>query len=329
MWLSTVGLIITLALGFLVVPCATDAQQPVKRIGLLMNTSPPFEAALQDSPFQQKLRELGWQEGHNIVFERRYTEGQSERLPALAAELVRLRPDILVTGGTPGARAAQQATTTIPIVLWGTGMLVEQGIVASLAQPGGNITGLETTAGGLSGKRVEILKDVLPRLARVAYLYDGANPFYTFELPQLETDARALGVQLLPVAVHAPDGFDAAFATILAFRPDALLFADDSATLYSHLRQIVGFATTHRLPTMGARKQAAEAGSLLAFGYSFGALRQRAAIYVDKILRGARPGDLPIERPTTFELILNLKTAEALGITIPPLFLFRADEVIR
>jgi putative ABC transport system substrate-binding protein len=206
---------------------------------------------------------------------------------------------------------------------------VEQGIVASLAQPGGNITGLETTAGGLSGKRVEILKDVLPRLSRVAYLYDGANPFYTFELPQLETDARALGVQLLPVAVHAPDGFDAAFATILAFRPDALLFADDSATLYSHLRQIVGFATTHRLPTMGARKQAAEAGSLLAFGYSFGALRQRAAIYVDKILRGARPGDLPIERPMTFELILNLKTAEALGITIPPLFLFRADEVIR
>jgi putative ABC transport system substrate-binding protein len=328
LWLSTVGLILTLALGLLVVPCATDAQQPVKLIGLLINASPPFEGELQYSLFQQKLRELGWQEGHNIAFERRYTEEQSERLPDLAAALVRLRPDIIVTGGTPGARAAQQATTTIPIVLWGAGLLVERGIVASLAHPGGNITGVETTAVGLSGKRVEILKDALPRLARVAYLYDRANPFFTLEFPNLETDARALGVQLQPVAVRVPDEFDAAFATIIELRPDALLIADD-ATFYPHLQQIVGFATTHRLPTMGARKQVAEAGSLLAFGYSFGELRQRAAVYVDKILRDARPGDLPIERPTTFELVLNLKTAKALGITIPPLLLFRADEVIQ
>ena len=321
MWLSTVGLIITLALGLLVVPCTTDAQQPVKLIGLLINSYPPSEAQWQQSPFRQKLRELGWHEGHNIAFERRYTEGQTERLPDLAAELVRLRPDISATGGTPGARAAQQATTTIPIVLWGAGLLVEQGIVASLAHPSGNITGVENTAVGLSGKRLEILKDALPRLTRVAFLYNPANPFFTLELPSVETDARALGVQLQPVAVRHPDAFDVAFATIIELRPDALLIADD-APFYSHLQQIVGFATTHRLPTIGA-------GGLLAFGYSFPELYQRAAVYVDKILRGARPGDLPIERPTTFELVLNLRTAEALGITIPPLFLFRADEVIQ
>src|SRR5262245_25943040 len=207
MWLSTVGLSITLALGLLVAPCATDAQQPVKLLGLLINSAPPAEAQQQQPAFQQKLRELGWHEGHNIAFERRYTEGQTERLPDLAAELVQLRPEIIVTGGTPGARAAEQATTPIPIVLWGAGLLVEQGIVASLAQPGGNITGVENTAGGLSGKRVELLKDALPQLTRLAFLYNPANPFFTLELPSVETDARALGVQLQPVAVRPPDAF--------------------------------------------------------------------------------------------------------------------------
>jgi putative tryptophan/tyrosine transport system substrate-binding protein len=177
MWLSTVGLIITLALSFLVVPRATDAQQPVKLIGILGDGPTPSEAQRQQSPFWHKLRELGWHEGHNIAFEGRYAEGQMDRLPDLAAALVRLRPDVIVTGGTLGVRAAQQATTTIPIVLTGAGMLVEQGIVASLAHPRGNITGMENNVAGLSGKRLELLKEAVPQLARVALLYNPANPF--------------------------------------------------------------------------------------------------------------------------------------------------------
>ena len=244
-----------------------DAQQPAKLIGLLTTGSPPSEAQRQQWPFRQKLRELGWHEGHNIAFERRYAEGQLDRLPALAAELVRLRPDVIVTAGTPGVRAAQQATTTIPIVLAGAAMLVEQGIVASLAHPGGNITGVENNAVGLSGKRLELLKEALPQVARVAFLFNPTNPSFTLELPQLETDARALGVQLQPVAVRHPDEFDGAFATIIEHRPDALFIGDDGL-LNPNLQQIMDFATTHRLPTMGARRQTAEAGSLMAFGYS-------------------------------------------------------------
>jgi putative ABC transport system substrate-binding protein len=328
MWLSTVGLILTLALSLLVVPCATDAQQPVKLIGILGQGFPPSEAQWQQSAFLHKLRELGWHEGSNIAFERRDAEGHTDRLSDLAAALVQLRPDVILTGGTPGVQAAQRATTTIPIVINGAALLVEQGIVVSLAHPGGNITGVENNAVGLSGKRVEILKEAVPQITRVAFLFNPTNPFFTLDLPSMETDARALGVQLQPVAVRQPGEFDVAFAAIIEQRPDALFIGDDGL-FNSHLRQIMDFATTHRLPTMGVRRQVAEAGSLLAFGYSNREVAQRAAVYVDKILRGARPGDLPIERPTTFELIINLKTAEALGVTISPLFLFRADEVIR
>jgi len=274
------------------------------------------------------MHELGWVEGENITVERRFAEGMLDRLPDLAADLVRLRPDVIVTGGTPGVRAAQQATTTIPIVLTGAGMLVEQGIVASLAHPGGNITGVEYDAVGISGKRLEFLKDAVPQLARVAFLYNPANPYFPFELTSMETDARALGVQLQPVAVRHPSEFDVAFATIVEQRPDALFIGND-ALLNSYLRQILDFATTHRLPTLSGWRQAAEAGSLLTFGFSARELFQRAAVYVDKILKGARPGDLPIERSTKPELIINLKTAQALGLTIPPTLLFQADEIIR
>jgi putative ABC transport system substrate-binding protein len=269
MWLSTVGLIITLALSLLMVPRTTNAEQPVKAplIGVLGNGSPPSEAERQPSPFLHKLGELGWREGHNIAFERRYAVGKLDRLPDLAAELVRLRPDIIVTGGTRGVQAAQQATTTIPIVIMGAGMLVEQGIVASLAHPGGNSTGVENSAGGLSGKRLEILKEAVPPLARVAFLFNPANPFFTFALPSLETDARALGLQLQPVAVRHADECDAAFATIVEHRPDALFIADDHL-LGLHRRQIVDCATTHGLPTVGGERRFVEAGSLMAFGDS-------------------------------------------------------------
>jgi len=320
--------IITLALSLLVVPCGPEAQQPRKLIGILLSGNLVSGAEWHQHPFRQKLDELGWHEGDNIAFAHRAAEGETERLPDLAAALVRLRPDVMVTGGTPGMRAAQQATTTIPIVSGGAAFLVEQGIVASLAHPGGNLTGVENNALEMSGKRLEILKDTVPQIARVAFLFNPTNPVFTLSLPRLETDAQALGVHLQPVAVRHPDEFAAAFATMSDLHPDALVIADEGM-FYPHLRQIFDFATTHRLPTIGPRKQMAEAGSLMTYGYDNLALAQRAAVYVDKILRGARPGDLPIERPTRFELILNLKTAKALGITIPPLVLFRADAVIQ
>ncbi len=328
-WLSTVGLI-ALALRLLVGPYPTDAQQPVKvpLIGLLGPGAYPSETEWQQSPLRQKLHELGWHEGHNIAFVRRYAEGKLDRLPALAADLVRLRPDVIVTRGTPGARAAQQATTTIPIVLRGAGLLVEQGIVPSLAHPGGNLTGVENNPLGLSGKRLELLKEAVPQIARVAFLFNPTNPFWQLELPGLETDARALGLQLQHVPVRQPAEFDAAWAALVESHTDALLIADEGM-FYPYLQQIMDFATTHRLPTAGGERRFAEAGSLIACGYSDRELAQRTAVYVDKILKGARPGDLPIERPVKFELMINLKTAKALEITIPPLFLFRADEVIQ
>lgn len=330
MWLSTLALIITLALSLLVVPPATDAQQSVKvpLIGILGIGPYPSEAQLQQSPFLQKLRELGWHAGQNIAVERRYAEGQLDRLPGLAADLVRFRPDVIVTGSTPGVRAAQQATTTIPIVSLGASGLVEQGLVASLAHPGSNITGVETNPLGLHDKRLEILKEAVPQIARVAFLFNPTNSFWTLAFPGFETNARALGLQLQRVEVRQPDEFDAAFTAIVASHPDALFVADEGM-FFSHLQQIMDFAATHRLPTVSGERRFAEAGSLITYGYSNRELSQRAAVYVDKILQGARPGDLPIERPMQFELIINLKTAQTLGLTVPPTLLFQADEVIR
>jgi ABC-type uncharacterized transport system substrate-binding protein len=332
MWHSTVGCLVIVVLSLLIVPRATNAQQPVKvaRIGILGIGPYPSEAQQQQSPLQQKLRELGWQEGHNMAFERRFAEGKLDRLPDLAADLVRLRPDVIVAGGTPALRAAQQATTTIPIVTTGAAMLVEQGFVASLTHPGGNVTGVENNRPELYSKRLELLKEAVPQIVRVAFLCDcdPTNPSTLLVLPRLETDARALGVQLLPVAVRHPDELADAFAAIVARRPDALLL-QGNAVVSLGLRQIMDFAITHRLPTVGPERQFPEAGALMAFGFSNRELAQRAAVYVDKILKGARPGDLPIERPMKFELVLNLKTAQALGLTIPPSVLFQADEVIK
>ena len=329
MRLNTVGFIVTLVLLTLWAPLAADAQQPVKvpLIGVLGMGFPPSEAVRQQSPFWQKLRELGWQEGHNIAVERRFAEGKLDRLPDLATDLVRLKPDVIVTANAAGALAANQATTTIPIVM-SAGQIVEQGIVASLAHPGGNITGVEGTIFGLSAKRLEILKEAMPQAARVAFLFNPTNPWAHFDLAEVETAARALGLQLQRVEVRPPDEFDAAFAAIAASRPDALFVAGD-ATFAPYRQQIMDLGATHRLPTMSGDRAWAVAGSLIAYGFSTHELLQRQAIYVDKILKGARPGDLPIERPMTFELVLNLKTAKALGITMPPSLLLLADEVIQ
>jgi len=322
--------LITLALGILVAPLAVEAQQPgkVARIGILGTGPYPSEAQQQQSLFLQKLRELGWQEGHNLAVERRFAEGQFDRLPDLAADLVRLKPDVIVAAGQLPVRAAQQATTTIPIVISGASMLVEQGIVASLAHPGSNITGVENNRPELYSKRLEILKEAMPQIARVAFLYNPTNPFFTLLLPGLETDARALGVQLQPVAVGRPDEFEAAFAAIVASHPDAL-FIPTEALLNVHRQQIMDFAAMHQFPTLGGERGFAEAGGLIAFGFSQRELAQRAAVYVDKILKGAKPADLPVQQATKFEFVINLKAAKQIGLTIPGRVLERANQVIK
>jgi putative ABC transport system substrate-binding protein len=332
MWFSAIGCIMMLTLSLLAAPLLTVAQPvgQMRRIGMLRAgvTSTDFKRNFE--AFRQGLRDLGWVEGQNLTIEYRTAEGKLDRLPDLAADLVRLRPDVIVAGGTPALRAAQQATTTIPIVTTGAAMLVEQGFVASLTHPGGNVTGVENNRPELYSKRLELLKEAVPQIVRVAFLCDcdPTNPSTLLVLPRLETDARALGVQLLPVAVRHSDELADVFAAIVARRPDALLM-QGNAFVGLHLRQIMDFAITHRLPTVGPERQFVEAGALMAFGFSNRELMQRAAVYVDKILKGARPGDLPIERPMTFELVLNLKTAQALGLTIPPSLLFQAAEVLR
>jgi putative ABC transport system substrate-binding protein len=301
----------------------------VPLIGVLGIGPYPSEAQLQQSPFLQKLRELGWQEGHNIAIERRYAEGQLDRLSDLAADLVRLKPDLIVTSSTAGVLAAKQATTTIPIVISGAGALVEKGIVASLAHPGGNLTGVENNPLELDGKRLELLKEAVPHITRVALLFELTNPGWKLRLPGLETGARALGLQLQHVEVRAPGEFDTAFAAIVASRADALLIEAAGIFAPPYHQRLLDFAATKGLPSMAGGRRLAEAGSLMAYSVSDREIGRRAATYVDKILKGAQPGDLPIERASTFELVINLKTAKALGITIPPRLLVLADEVIQ
>lgn len=331
MWCSTVGCLVTLILSLLTTPHAADAQQQgkVARIGILGAGPYPSEAQRQQSPFQHKLRELGWQEGHNIAIERRYAEGQLDRLPALAADLVRLKPDLIVTSSTPCVLAVKQATTTIPIVISGAGALVEKGIVASLARPGGNLTGVENNPLELYGKRLELLKEAVPHITRVALLLEPTNPGWNLRFPGLETEARALGLQLQRVEARTPGEFDAAFAAIVASRADALLIAAVEIFAPPYHQRLLDFAATHGLPSMAGDRRLAEAGGLMAYSVSGREIGRRAATYVDKILKGAQPGDLPIERASTFELVINLKTAKLLGITIPPRLLMLADEVLQ
>jgi putative ABC transport system substrate-binding protein len=327
----TLGLLVTLALGLFLVPLAADPQQPVEvaRLAILNPGAPPTEAGRQPSVFRQTLRELGWHEGQNLAVERRYAEGKLDRLPDLAAELVQGQPHVILTWSTPGVLAATQATTTIPIVVMGAAALLEQGLVASLAHPGGNLTGVESNPPGLYGKRLALLKEAVPQISRVAFLFNPANPFQNSQLPYLETEARALGLQLQRVEARDPSEFDTAFAAIVDSRVDALSIADDTIFGPPYLHRILDFAAANRLPTLSVERRFAEEGSLMAYGYSRRELQRRAAVYVGKILKGAKPRDLPIERATTFELVINLKTAKALGLTIPPSLLFQADEVLR
>jgi putative ABC transport system substrate-binding protein len=328
------GLLITLALDLLAAPLAAEAQPPanVPRIGYLVTggLDSPETRVLLDA-FRQGLRERGYVEGQNIVIEYRAADGQLERFPALATELVRLKPEVIVAQGTPAALAAKDATTMIPIVTPVMGDPVGDGLVASLARPGGNITGLTFLGPELVAKRLELLTEALPRVSRVAALWHpGAYAERTTRdmVQETEAAARTLGVHLQLVDVRGPDEFERAFATMTSARAEALLVFP-SAMLFNERRRLVDLAARHRLPAMYQLGQFVELGGLMAYGASITDLIRRSATHVDKILKGAQPADLPVEQPTKFELVINLKTAQALGLTMPPTLLFQADEVIR
>jgi putative ABC transport system substrate-binding protein len=337
-WLSTIGILMTLALGLLTVPLAAAAPSAhVPRIGILSPFSPAtghatgdnFGQAMVDA-FRQGLQALGYHEGQTVRLEYRWAEGHPERLAELAAELVRLPVDVIMTVSMAGVRAAQQVTTTIPIVSGGAGDLVRGGLVASLAQPGGNITGVTDINPELNGKQLELLKAVVPGMARAAFLSDVFADPHTAALHWHEAQAAAhtLALQLHPVEVHEAQNLEGAFTTMTRQGTDALVTALSAFTLH-HRRQIVALAAQHRLPAMYQGRAFAEAGGLMSYGTDRLDQGRRAATYVDKILKGAKPGDLPVEQPTQFELVINLKTAQALGLTIPPALLFQATAVLR
>ena len=323
-------LLVTLVLALLTAPLAGAAQPgKVFRIGILANlplTDP--EGRRLWGAFIQGLRDLGYVEGQNITIEWRFSQGRYEHLPDLAAELVRAKVDVIVAPASQGPVAARHATRTIPIVMTGTADPVGSGLVASLARPGGNITGLSVEAPEIVGKQLEVLKEVVPGVSRVAILWNPGNPGHLLSLGEAKTAARSLGVQLQTLEARGAEDLERAFAAMTRERADALLLLVDGVFLL-HQSRIMDFVATHRLPTMYAIRETAAAGGLIAYGPSLEDSFRHAATYVDKILKGARPADLPVEQPTKFELVINLKTAKALGLTIPPAVLARADEVIQ
>jgi putative tryptophan/tyrosine transport system substrate-binding protein len=328
MRLSTIGLIAIVAFALLVAPLAAEAQQQgkVPRIGIL---TPAFEASTPLwEAFRQGLRDLGYEEGKNIILEYRFAAGQNERLPELAAELVRLKVEIIVADGGVATAAAQHATGTIPIVFPAVPDPVAQGLVASLAQPGRNATGLSVMSPELSGKRLGLLKEAFPTVSRLAVLRCEPMQAVSITWPETEAAARILSVQLQPLQACTPDELVSAFVAMTREGAEALI-ALPSAVLWNDRTRVVELAIQNRLPAMFPEREFADAGGLMAYGPSVAANFRRATTYVDKILKGAQPADLPVEQPMTFPLVLNLKTAKTLGLTIPPSLLFQADEVIR
>jgi ABC-type uncharacterized transport system substrate-binding protein len=308
---------------------AAEAQptRKVPKLGVLLANS-QAASSTQVEAFRQGLRERGYVEGQNVVVEYRYGDGELARLPKLAAELRGLNVDLIVTGGTSPTRAAQQATRTIPIVMTIVGDPIASGLIASLAKPGGNITGLSQMAGELDGKRLGLLKEAFPKVSRVAVLIDPASTAQGAIGSGTRTAAVALGVTLLVLELRGrnPD-LDGAFRTATSERVSALLVSGGAAQSL-HRKRVVDLAATNRLPAMYASREFADLGGLMSYAPSISDLFRRAASYVDKILKGAKPADLPIEQPTKFDLVINLKTAKALGLTIPPALLQRADQVI-
>ena len=312
-------------------PEAAQAQQPARipRIGILITSSSASTVSAQVEAFRRRLRELGYVEGKNIVIEYRYAEGKYERLPDLAAELVRRKVDVIVASAPGAVLAAKKASATIPIVFAVANDPVGSGLVSSLARPGGNITGLSLMAPDLDGKRLELLKEAFPKVTRVALLWvgsDGARGNLT--LTDMETAAKALGLKLQSLEVRSLDDFESAFARAKRDGAQALITTPHSL-IATQARQVLDFAAKNRLPAMYQNSEFVEAGGLMSYGPSYTDLWRRAADFVDKILKGTKPAEIPVEQPMKFEFIINLKAAKAIGVTIPPNVLVRADRVIR
>ena len=306
-----------------------EAQQPTKipRIGFLGYS--PSAIAARIEAFRQGLRELGYVEGKNIVIEWRYAEEKPERMSELAAELVRLKVDIIITGGPPATRAAKEATVTIPIVMTQDTDPVGNGFVASLARPGGNITGLATLRPEIRGKQLELLKEIIPKLSRVAVFGTSTSPGNAQSLKEIDLVAKAFGVQLQFLDVLDPKDIETAFRAASKGRAEAGLFLVAGPVVGAHRAQVVDLAVKSRLPAIYPNRSYVEAGGLMSYGVNQNDLDRRAATYVDKILKGRKPADLPVEQPTKFEFIINLKAAKQIGLTIPPNVLVRADRVIK
>jgi putative ABC transport system substrate-binding protein len=323
--------IVVVATVLLTAVSLVEAQQPKKvtRIGYLSSVNLAAESARTEG-IRLALRELGYIEGQNLAIEHRYSEGKFDRAPELAAELVRLKVDIIVVaGGIHWIRAAKNATKTIPIVMVGAGNdPVEAGLIESLARPGGNVTGLTNLSGKLGAKRLELLKEAAPKVMRVAVFYEPATPANVDELKEVQSVAPALKLTVQPWEVRAAEGFDRVFAALNKERPDGLHVLG-SPLLNNNKRRIAGFALKSRLPSMYDSREAVDAGGLISYSADLTDSYRRVATYVDKILKGAKPADLPVEQPTKFELVINLKAAKQIGLTIPPNVLARADRVIR
>ncbi len=327
MRVTTFGLIIALALGALSVPRASEAAAAVPRIGYV-GAGSPATAGHHVQAFVQGLRELGYVEGQNIVIEYRWAEGKLERLPALVADLLRLRVDVMVSSATPAIRAAKEQTSAVPIVMAGVTDPVGLGFAASLARPGGNITGLTHLSPDLAGKRLELLKEVVPRLLRVAVLWNPNHPGQPLAFKDTQVAAQALQVTLISLEARNREELERVLSAIGKERPQALLELADPLTFF-HRRLITEVAARHRLPAMYSFREWVDAGGLMSYGTSFADQFRRAATYVDKILKGVKPAELPVEQPMRFELVINMKTAKALGITFPPSILVRADHLIQ
>jgi putative tryptophan/tyrosine transport system substrate-binding protein len=306
-------------------PVAAPAQQGGKKIVGRFGSGSATDPSI--GVVTEALRKLGWVEGENVVFERRFAENRLELLPEFAADLVRLKVDVIIAGGTLAPLAAKRATSTIPIVLISAGDPLGSGLVESLARPGGNVTGMSLMGPDLGGKRLELLKELLPALARVAVLWNTATPPSAIVLKEVQEAGRRLGIEVQSLEVRGPDDFEGAFEAATKQRVDAMITAEDPLT-YTYRKRIAHFATGQHLPSLSGVREFVVAGGLISYGPNLDDLYQRAAGYVDKILKGAKAADLPVQQPTKFDLVINLTTAKALGLTVPPSLLARADEVI-
>jgi len=324
-WGWKIAIVVTFALFGAV----AQAQQAGKvwRIGVLASGSQSLNVSRNEA-LRQGLREFGYVEGRNIVLDYRYADGKLERLPELAAELVRLKVDVIVVSGTQVAVAAKQATSTIPIVIAGVGDPVRAGLIRSFIYPGGNVTGVSRRSPDFLGKRLELLKEAVPKASRAAALFNADNPAYEPSLKEIELGAQALGMTLQSLTARSPDGLDAAFAAAAKGRVDVLFVMAD-ALFNNHLSRIVQLAAKSRLPAIYARSEFVEAGGLMSYGVNLADLSRQAAYYVDQIFRGRKPADLSLVEPTKFELVINLKTANDIGVTIPAEMLARVDRVIK